>query len=334
MIEANELCVTVTFGVIAYNEQQYLPDLLDSLTKQSYPKNLIEVVFVDGGSTDSTKQLMKDFQKEHEREFLSIKIYDNLKRVQPAGWNIVICNSTADIILRIDAHANLPNDFVESNVECINSGEYVCGGPRQNIIDEDTPWKRMLLNAELSLFGAGFASYRQETRQKKYVKSVFHGAYRKEVFNKIGMFNETLIRTEDNEIHYRIRKAGYKICYDPQIRSYYQTRNSLRKMLKQKFSNGFWIGKTLFICPKCISLFHLAPLCFVIGGMMVILLCCFDIWLPVGALLILYCSFLLINTLSCLIKTKAIINFALPILIFLMHVSYGCGTLCGIIKHR
>ena len=129
--------------------------------------------------------------------------------------NIVLKNSKADVILRIDAHAKLDKDFIENNMKCINSGEFVCGGPRENIIDENTGWKRLLLSAEQSMFGSGIASYRNKTEERKYVKSVFHGAYRREVIEKVGLFNEGLIRTEDNEYNYRIRKVGYKICYDP-----------------------------------------------------------------------------------------------------------------------
>ena len=213
---------TVTVGVIAYNEQKYLPDLLSDLLKQTYPKHLIEVVLVDGKSADETRKIMEGFWSSHVSEYRRILVQTNEKRIQPAGWNVVIQNFTSDILLRIDAHARIPEDFIEKNVDCINSGEYVCGGPRENIIDEDTPWKRMLLSAERSMFGSGIASYRNTTEERKYVKSVFHAAYRREVVEKVGVFNENLIRTEDNEYHYRIREAGYRICYDPSIKSYYQ----------------------------------------------------------------------------------------------------------------
>ncbi len=76
-------------------------------------------------------------------------------------------------------------------------------------------------------------------------------------------FSENLLRTEDNEMHYRIREVGFKLCYDPRIVSYQYARSSFSKMLKQKYANGYWIGLTLKICPKCISLYHLIPFLFV-----------------------------------------------------------------------
>lgn len=89
------------------------------------------------------------------------------------------------------------------------------------------------------------------------MKSLFHAAYRREVFEEIGHYNESLARTEDNEIHYRMRKAGFKLRFCPDIISYQHTRSSLPKMLKQKYGNGYWIGKTSKVCPGCLSIYHL-----------------------------------------------------------------------------
>ena len=148
-----EESTTVTFGVITYNEHDYLPDLLSDLMAQSYPHELIEVILVDGDSTDDTWKIITDFQECNIHEFKAIKVLKNTKRIQPAGWNVVIKNCSCDILLRIDAHARLPENFVEKNVDCIHSGENVCGGSRENIIDGATPWKRTLLMAEQSMFG-------------------------------------------------------------------------------------------------------------------------------------------------------------------------------------
>ena len=324
---------TVTFGVIAYNEHRYLPDLLNDLLNQTYPKGLIEVVLVDGDSTDDTWQIMQAFQEEQGKTYKCIKLLKNHKRVQPAGWNVVIQNYTSDILLRIDAHARIPKDFIENNVSCINSGEYVCGGPRENIIDEDTPWKRMLLSAEQSMFGSGIASYRNETDERKYVKSVFHGAYRREVIERVGLFNDKLIRTEDNEYHYRIKKAGYQICYDPSIKSFYQTRSSLKGMIKQKYLNGLWIGRTMFVCPGCISLFHLVPSAFVFSIICSFVLLLFGHPLFILGIALLYSMFLLLSTVLSIARTKNVFDLFIPLVVLLVHLSYGSGTIVGMI-HR
>ncbi|MBR3404922.1 MAG: glycosyltransferase family 2 protein [Firmicutes bacterium] len=330
----DERVQTVTFGVIAYNEHRYLPDLLQDLLEQTYPKELIEVILVDGESTDDTWEIMTKFQEEHGQSYKAVKLLKNPKRIQPAGWNVVIKNYTSDVLLRIDAHARLPQDFVEKNVACINSGEDVCGGPRENIIDDDTAWKRMLLSAEQSMFGSGIAAYRNETKERTYVKSVFHAAYKREVIEKVGLFNEDLIRTEDNEFHYRIREAGYRICYDPSIKSYYQTRNSLKGMIRQKYLNGLWIGRTLFICPGCISLFHLVPAAFVLAILGCLLLGILFSWIPMLILGVAYGLFLLLSTIMSLIQKRQMIDLLLPFVIFAIHLAYGTGTIVGLIAKR
>ena len=324
----------VTFGVIARNEQKYLPDLLSDLIKQTYDKRMIEVVLVDSKSSDDTLDIMIKFRDEHLGDFDSIKVLENPKVNQPAGWNVVLLNSESEAILRVDAHARLPRNFIEKNVICINSGEDVCGGPRENIIDENTAWKHMLLDAEQSMFGAGVALYRKETNSKKYVKSVFHGCYRNEVIQKVGLFNEMLNRTEDNEYHYRILKAGYNICYDPQIRSFYQTRNTLRAMMRQKFLNGLWIGKTVWKCPKCISFFHTVPCIFVCGIIFTFILATIGITWPFVFLWGIYGIANIIMSIASILNTsrKSLYCLILPFVFLGLHINYGVGTLIGIIS--
>ena len=170
---------------------------------------------------------------------MDIKILENKinneRGNQSSGWNTAIRNAAGDIIIRVDAHAEIPADFIEQNVRLIERGEYVCGGARPNKIESPTPFKEMLFLAESSMFGSSVAGYRRKTQTERYVSSVFHGAYRREVFEKVGGFNRDLGRTEDNELHYRIREAGYKILQSESIISYQYIRGTLSSMMKQKY---------------------------------------------------------------------------------------------------
>lgn len=143
-----------------------------------------------------------------------------------------------------------------------------------------------------------------------------------------------MIRTEDNELHYRIRKAGYRICYDPEIISYYQTRNSLPKMLKQKYQNGLWIGKTLYVSPGCISLFHLVPFLFICAIIISSILCIFDFMWPTLLLWSAYGAVNFFMSVVATIKTerKSYLCLMLPLIFGLLHICYGLGTMIGIIK--
>lgn len=321
----------ISVGVVAYNEQNTLPKLFEGIKAQSYPHDKMEIVLVDSMSKDKTKSLMEKFKKEN-KDFYNIQVLDNPQKKLAGGWNVILKNYHGDAVVRIDAHAEIPEDFVRKNVEVLESGEYVSGGLRPNIIDESTPWKETLLLAEQSMFGSSIAPYRR-SEKKTYVKSVFHGAYKREVFDKVGLFNEQLGRTEDNEINYRIREAGYKICYSPDIVSYQHTRNSLKAMLKQKYGNGYWVALTLKACPKCLSIYHFVPLCFVLGIIGTSILAVFGFpflaYLMWGVYWLVAVGMALVSVKG---EKKTWCQLALPFLFFLLHISYGIGSFVGMIK--
>ena len=326
-----ESVMIVSFCVIAYNEEKTIKSLLNDICKQDYPHEKIEVILVDSMSTDSTKKFFVEFS-EQRKDFLNVRVLENPKRIQAAGWNVAISAAVGEIIMRIDAHTMIPADFVSKNVRCMQSGEKITGGPRPNIAEEDTPWTHTLLLAESSMFGSSIAPFRKG-HHKAYVKSVFHGAYRKEVFEKAGLFNERLGRTEDNEMHYRIRKAGYRICYNPEIVSYQHVRNTWRKMIIQKYGNGYWIGLTLGICPKCFSVYHFVPAIFVLSIIIFSILAMFGISLLLKILLVIYAIINIIMSIFAIAGQKKYKYYILlPIIFLSLHLAYGIGTLWGIIK--
>lgn len=319
----------ISIAVVAYNEEKTLPKLLGDIAAQDYPHEKIEILLIDSMSTDKTEDIMRSFAENN--DFQSVRLYKNEKKTLPFGCNIMLDNYTGDAIVRLDAHASVPSDFISKNVAVLESGEYVSGGPRPNIIDDNTPFKETLLTAEQSMFGSGVASYRNSDK-KRYVSSIFHGMYRREVYAAVGHYNELLARTEDNDMSYRITKAGYNICYSPEIVSYQHTRNTLKSMLRQKFLNGYWIGKTMGINPKCFSLFHFVPFCFVLGIIITTVLAAFS--MPFLALLMwaLYGALVIGISVIEIIKKPLPTNLLLPILFFLLHISYGIGTLKGLIE--
>ena len=323
--------MTVSLCVIAYNEEEALPRLLKDIVQQDYPAEQMEIVLVDSMSEDRTRRIMEQFQKDNLR-YKRVVVTENVKKNQAAGWNVAIRNSQEEVIIRVDAHASIPADFVRKNIECLKTGEYVSGGPRPNIAETPTNWQNVLLLAESSMFGSSIAKYRRKA-EKTYVDSMFHAAYRREVFVKSGLFDEQLGRTEDNEMHYRIRKNGYKLCFDPAIQSYQFTRSTLKKMLKQKFGNGKWVVLTLKACPQCLSVFHFVPLAFVMGIALTTGLAVFHYPLLAVVMWILYWGLAVIMAiLSVKGQKKCIQQLVLPVLFFLLHVSYGTGSIAGLIR--
>ncbi|MCI8782298.1 MAG: glycosyltransferase family 2 protein [Dorea sp.] len=323
---------TVSLCVIAYNEETFLPKLFNDFIGQTYPHDKIEVVLVDGKSTDHTRQVMNQFAEKYADEFHGIRITVNEKRVQAAGWNVALMTSTSDVIIRIDAHTSIPPDFVTLNMRNLKEGEFVSGGVRPCIIENRRLWGKALLQTENSLFGSSISKSRNGIK-KEYVKSMFHGAYRREVFAEVGGFNENLLRTEDNEIHYRIRSAGYNLCFDPSITSYQYARNTLRKMIKQKYGNGYWIGLTIGVCRECISLYHLVPAAFVLGIVITSYVWFIGTWQLAALMWGMYLAFGALSAVMA-IKQEGFNPFfmAMPFLFLLLHLSYGMGTWIGILR--
>lgn len=352
----------ISIGIVAFNEEKNLSGVFEDILKQSYPHKRIELVLVDSMSEDGTRDLMQKFAAEYAEEFLAIQIMENPGRILSCGWNRAVDAFTTDALVRIDAHSSIPADFVEKNVAALEEGESVVGGARPNIVEEDSPWQDVLLAAESSMFGSSAATFRRGGG-KAYVKSLFHGAYRREVFEKAGRFREDLGRTEDNEFNYRVRQHGFRLCLVPEIISYQMIRPSLTKMCRQKFGNGYWVGLTAGVCPGCLSLYHFVPFAFVIGILVTTLLAIFSH--PFLAILM-WGMYWLLAVIMAVKETTVAVQAAaespiaaktsaaretesaepamlygrranagyvlLPVLFFLLHVSYGAGTFIGVVK--
>ena len=166
----------VSIVISAYNEEKYLPDLIEDLKNQTYDKKNIEILFINAMSTDATKEIVQQFIKEN-NEFKSIRLYDNPKKNQASGFNLGIKQSIGDVILKIDAHSKVTENFVSENVALINQGEFVCGGSRPTIVEEKDKWSEVLHFVKENMFGSSIADYRNSS-QDKYVSSIFHGMYR------------------------------------------------------------------------------------------------------------------------------------------------------------
>lgn len=317
--------------VVAYNEEAYLPDLLSDFQKQQYFHQQIEIVLVDSGSTDSTKKIMTDFQKS-DHDFSSVQVLDNPKRNQASGWNVAIQNANGSVISRIDAHSKVSPEFSLYVMEDIGGGESIVGGQRPALVKMNSAWSRTLLSVENSLFGSSINKSRR-SQKKEYVKTMFHASYRREVFDKAGLFDESLLRTEDNELHYRMRQCGYRFLYDPRIVSYQYIRESFRQMVRQKFLNGYWIGITAKRVPGCLSLYHFVPCIFFLANLVSLILFLFGHPVCSLLLLLLYGSFCIINTVINSIKDGFnVLMLTQPFLFYVLHMSYGLGTLLGLLS--
>ncbi len=322
----------VTFIIVAYNAEKVIKDCLDSLNNQTYSHNDIEVILVDSTSTDNTKNKMIQFKKNNTEQYNRILVLDNPKKTLPCGWNVALKEAKGEAILRVDAHSTFPNNFVEENVNEIKNGENIVGGRCISITKNNTKWEKTLLLAEESIFGCGIADFRRKN-ERKYVSTLAFAMYRKKVFDEVGKYNEELARTEDNEMHYRMKKAGYKFLLSPNIITYRYARSSLLDMVKQKYNNGKWIGITMRYCPQCFSSYHFVPFLFVLSLILCIILALFHIIIPLYLIIGLYTMFNITTLGFIIIQNGFHLQYLLlPSIFLLLHLSYGIGTARGLLK--
>lgn len=323
----------LTIAIVAYNEEKFLPTLLNDIKKQNYDKAKMEILLIDSMSTDKTKKIMMDFKNENSH-YYNVNVLDNPGKIQSAGWNVAIKNFTGDVLARIDAHTRVTPDYSKYVMENILDGEDVVGGKRPNLIEKEDQWSKVLLQVESSLFGSSINKSRR-SESKTYVKTMFHAAYRRKVLEDVGFFNEKLLRTEDNEFHYRVREAGYKLCYDPRIISYQFARPNFRSMVKQKFANGEWIGKTVKVCPGCLSLYHLIPFIFFISIIFSLVLYAIGIPIFIYIIGISYGLFTITGMIISIINDKFyLFSLLIPIMFLILHLSYGLGTVKGLLSRK
>lgn len=323
----------ITFCVVAYNEEKAMPVLLDNLMNQTYPHEQIEVILVDGMSTDKTKEICLDFKEKHSSEFNRILVLDNPGKLLACGFNVALKEFIGEALVRVDAHAMIPNDFIEMNVTVLKEGHDIVGGTVSNFVRNESSWTKVVNAAENSMFGGSIAAFRH-VDSARVVDTLAFGMYRAEVFHKTGFYNENLARTEDNDMHYRMRQNGYQFYYDPRIRSTRETRPSFLKLLKQKTLNGYWIGLTMGVSPKCFGIYHFVPFAFVLAIVIMTILVLFSIEQLSALMWILYGIAILLMTILAYAADglKTVKGLALPLCFFALNLGYGVGTLVGLIK--
>lgn len=321
--------MTLSFIIIALNAEQALDHSLNSLKKQNYPHSEIEVILVDGLSKDGTKKKMLEFQKE-EISFGRVVIKDNPGKYLACGWNVALKEVTGKIVIRVDAHTEFPEDFISKNIKCLEGGESICGGRVLSILKDNSQINRVMLESENSMFGGGFTFFRRG-EVPKYTSTLAFAGYRREVFDAAGLYNERLVRTEDNDMHYRMQKAGYKFFFNPEIVSYRYCRSTFSKLICQKYLNGYWVGLTMGVQPKAFSIFYLAPFLFVCGLIIFSILSTITLY-PLVAYLVAYSLVLILSLITAIVKSgfyPALL--LLPFILFSLHVAYGLGTIIGLL---
>lgn len=310
-----------------YNEEKYIENCIESLLLQDYPQECMEWIFVDGMSSDRTRELIGAYIEKYPK---LIKLLSNPNKTVPYAMNIGIKEARGKYIIRLDAHADYNKDYISKCVYYLDTTDADnVGGVAE------TKSKGFVGNAIAKMlssrFGVGNSEFRTNG-ESGYVDTVPFGAFRREVFEKWGGYDERLTRNQDNEMNYRIRKNGGKIYLSSDIKLSYYCRDSIKGISDMAVKNGMWNVITMKLCPGSMGVRHFIPLAFLLS--LIILPISGIIYHPIWWLFALEMA--LYFTLDCLFSAKqasGIKEFFLLVLLFpIFHITYGAGSLKGILK--
>lgn len=324
LVDCKKIIVSVVIPV--YNEEKYINSCIESLLAQDYPKELMEWIFVDGCSKDRTKEIIEAFM--HKYPDL-IRIYDNPNKTVPYAMNIGIKASLGKYIIRLDAHSEYASDYISKCVHYLDTtdADNVGGVAETKGVGFVGTAIALMLSSK---FGVGNSRFRTSGKSG-YVDTVPFGAFRREVFVKYGLYDERLTRNQDNEMNFRIRKNGGKIYLAEDIRFSYFCRDNIKDIINMALKNGKWNVITMRLCPGAMGIRHFIPFIFVLS---LIILPISAMLLPVFRwILLAEIALYLILDLVFSIKDSNGIRYTplLLILFFIFHISYGYGSLLGLL---
>ena len=311
------------------NEEKYIAKCLDSIIDSDFDKEKMEVLLVDGGSSDKTVEIIKSYQK----KYPFFKLLHNQKKIVPVAMNIGIKNAKGKYIIRLDAHSSYPKDYFSKLIywhKKLNADNV--GGVVVTEVKNKTLTSNAIKNVLSDRLGVGSA-FRSGVKEIKEVDTVPFGCYKKEIFNKVGLYDERLVRNQDIELNKRIKKAGGKIYLVPEIKCTYYARETFKDLAKNNFLNGKWNILTAFYTKAFTSLSfrHFVPMLFVLSLIIFLILGFFNrVFLFLFLIeFIVYLSIISIRSM----QIKKNTTFFYQLLAFLvLHFSYGIGSLIGVFE--
>jgi GT2 family glycosyltransferase len=313
------------------NEREHIEKCVRSVLRQEGPSEGFEVIVADGMSDDGTREILAQLVSEDPR----LQVIDNPDRIVPTGLNLAIRRARGEWIVRLDAHSEYPPNYLRL---CIDTGERTradnVGGAVVTMSREETLMGRLVQALTTHRFGVGGSGFRVGA-EEGLADTVPFGCYRRQVFQRVGWFDERLVRNQDYEFNRRLAKAGGRIWFSPRIKVVYYNQADLAGLLKQAFGTGEWNVYMWYVAPYSFAWRHAVPLVFVIG--LISAASSFPIW-PWPALVTLAAIAGPYLTLALDAAREQSIRYGkklfplLPFAFWLYHVTYGLGSLKGILR--
>lgn len=316
-----------------YNEEKYIANCIESLLLQDVEKSNIEILFVDGMSSDATRYILNEYIK----RYSFIRGLDNPDRIVPKAMNIGINNSVGNIIIRIDAHASYATNYISTLASYIDSdlADNV-GAPCKTDVLNKTSISLAIREVLSHPFGVGNSQFRIGVDHVMSVDTVPFGCWRRDVFERFGMYDERLVRNQDIELNKRIIRGGGKILLVPETECTYFARETIAPLVRNNYQNGFWNIKTVYLTKELssLSLRHFIPLLFILGLLLPILLSLLYLPFLVLSLLtiVLYSTVAIYSSIAIKKKNNQFSIYNLYRVFLSLHISYGCGSLISLLK--
>jgi GT2 family glycosyltransferase len=297
-----------------------------------YPEHLMEIIIVDGMSEDGTRDIVKEISIRDNR----VLLIDNEKKITPVAMNLGVKASTGEYIFFSGAHSEMPSDYISKCVRhAIESDADNVGGVVKTEPRENSPVGRAIAEVLSHPIGVGGAKFRTGVTKPTEVDTVPFGCYKREVFDRIGYFNEQLVRNQDIELNLRLKRAGGRIILYPDIEFNYYARSTYGDLWRNSFGNGYWVIAGSRFSNVPFSLRHIVPFLFV---SFLLVLGLISIWVPFVRIpylvvITLYISLLLIASLGISLRPgKSALLLPAFIGFIVLHIAYGLGSLKGLLQ--
>lgn len=324
-------CIVLSVICPVYNEAKYIDVCLQSILNQNYPKENLEVLFVDGMSLDETRNIIQSYIK----KYSFIKLIDNPQRIVPIAMNLGIKSSVGKIIMRLDAHALYPPNYFLVLVNALNRFEADnIGAPCRTDVLNKTPRTLAIREVLSNRFGVGNSVFRLGVNKVMEVDTVPFGCWNRNVFDRYGYYDIRLIRNQDIELNKRIIRGGGHIYIVPDTYCTYLARETYKGICSNNFLNGKWNILTIFYTGRfsSLSVRHFIPLLFVLSLLIPVLMSI--LYFPIIYFTLLS-LFLYLTTIACIclfLSMSKRLNFFYLLLSFVtLHLSYGWGSLIGML---
>ncbi len=326
----NTKLVHVSVILPCRNEAKYIRSCLESVVASDYPKDQLEVLVVDGQSDDGTREIVFEFSKRHPW----IRLLDNVRRITPAGMNIGIQSAKGQIVMRIDAHTLYPANYISGLVRWLGRTKADnVGGIIITQAANQTPKAQAISFAFSHPWGVGNSHFRIGATEPKWVDTVPFGCYRREVFDRIGLYDEALVRNQDDELNHRLIKGGGRILLVPEIKSSYTARESLGKVWVMYYQYGYFKPLVVRRIGAVMTARQLVPSVFLVSLVLSALLAPWSRMMAILFVTIVTAYAALDLSISARAALRSGVRLGLwPVVVFpILHVSYGIGYLKGIL---